>query len=331
MIPTAHTDERTGGGAPRDPTGRFAAGLGLHELLDAVAEIARSAATEAGVPPASVSKGAWDRARIATGREDVPTAEGVRKRLDRKWSDVLAVALGPPSERLRRLGVLAGRPVFSGDKDVTLRAIVWAAQQVRHSPRPAEYDLAIEEWNRRARRDPHRPMLPVSESILERMTWPEAIRRAGLGPLRAPGARRADPLAQLIDRCISETGVVPTKPWFRQWARLNDIRVGRQIFDQWRSSLAEALRLRRRRGEPIPGRTQQLPELPAAPSRRARRRTREDALRSLRVYTTRYLRAGEPPRSKHYQVSSAGDPDLVSTAVLARFGRFQDLCREAGL
>jgi hypothetical protein len=74
-----------------------------------------------------------------------------------------------------------------------------------------------------------------------------------------------------------------------------------------------------------------LPELVTPPSRRRRRSTREDALRSLQVYGSRYLRAGEPPRFKHYQVSSAGDPDLVSSAVLARFGRFQDLCREAGL
>jgi len=172
MTLSADTHKLTEAERARDPAGRFAAGLGLHALLDGVSDVARLAAEDAGVAPASVSKGAWDRARLAAGRDDLPTAEGVRKRLDRKWPDVLEVALGPPANRLRRLGVLAGRAVFTGDEDTILRAIRWAAQQVGRSPRPGEYDLAIEEWNRRTSHDQHRPTLPVSESILERMTCP---------------------------------------------------------------------------------------------------------------------------------------------------------------
>lgn len=121
--------------------------------------------------------------------------------------------------------------------------------------------------------DPARPLLPVSETILGRLRCTEAIRQAGLAPLGKSGARRAQPLPHLIDRCISETGVLPTKAWFRHWARLNDVRVGRQVADQWGHALKEALRLRRHRGDSIPGRDEQFPALPVAPTRSAERYT----------------------------------------------------------
>lgn len=329
-VPTTQTP--TPPAAPRDPSGRFQASLPLHELLDGVAEVARHAAETRGCPPEAVSKGAWNRARLACERTDLPTAEGARKRLDRTWPEFLKMALGAPAGRMYRRGVLAAHPVFRGDDRLIIPALRWAALQLGHSPRPGEYDLAAEAWNARAQTDPARPLLPVSESIIGRMGWAEAIRRAGLAPLGKAGARRAQPLPALIDRCISETGVVPTKPWFRQWARIHNIpvgRIGRE--NEWGPSLKEALRARTERGDQIPQQDTPLPILPPAPSRRRQRCTREDALRSLRAYGERYLRAGALPRCKHYQVCSAGDRDLVSSAILARFGRFQDLCREAGL
>jgi hypothetical protein len=300
-------------------------------LLDGVAEVARHAAEDSDCLPDAVSKGAWDRARLASERTDLPTAEGARKRLDRTWPEVLKMALGVPASRMHRRGVLAARAVFRGDDRLIIPALRWAALQLGHTPRPAEYDLEVEAWNARAQTERPRPLLPVSETILRRMPWADAIRRAGLAPLGESGVRRAQPLTDLIDRCISETGVLPTKAWFRQWARLNDVRVGRQVAVQWGHALQETLRLRRRRGDAIPDRDEPLPLLPAAPTRSAEHYTRDDALRSLRTYGNRYLRPGQGPRFKHYQVCSAGDPELVSSPILQRYGRFQDLCREAAL
>jgi hypothetical protein len=315
----------------RDPSGRFQASLPLHELLDGVAEVARLVAEQASCPAEKVSKAAWDRGRAAAGRRDLPTGEAVRKRFARSWLDVLRVALGAPAGRVHRFGVLSAHRQSVEDERLIIASVRWAALQVGHSPRPAEYGLVVEEWNRRAQKASGRPLLPVSETILARMSWAEAIRRAGLAPLGKSGARRAQPLVVLIDRCITKTGVVPTKPWFRQWARLHDIRVGRIGGDnEWGPSLAAALQARAARGDHIPDPGTPLPGLPAAPPRR-RRCTREDVLRSLRAYGARYLRAGDRPRQRHYQVCSAGDDDLLSSAVLGRFGRFQDLCREAGL
>jgi hypothetical protein len=315
----------------RDPTGRFEAWTPLHELLDGVAEVARVAAEQAGCPAERVSKAAWDRGRAAVGRLDLPTAEAVRKRFGRSWVDVLQVALGAPAGRVYRLGVLSAHPQSVDDDRLIIPSLRWAALQIGQSPRPAEYDIVVEPWNRSALKDPLRPLLPVSETILRRIAWAEAIRRAGLAPLGNSGARRAQALAVLIDRCITETGVVPTKQWFRQWARVHDIRVGRIGGDnEWGPSLEAGLRAWTARGGHISDTGTPLPVLPAAPSRR-RRCTREDAIRSLRAYGERYLQTGQPPRQKHYQVCSASDKDLISSAVLGRFGRFQDLCREAGL
>jgi hypothetical protein len=114
--------------APRDRSGRFEAWLPLHELLDAVAEVAEHAAETLGCLPEAVSKGAWDRARLACGRIDLPTAEGVRNRLDRTWSEVLKMALGAPAGRVYRRGVLAAHPVFRGDDRLIIPALRWAGR-----------------------------------------------------------------------------------------------------------------------------------------------------------------------------------------------------------
>jgi hypothetical protein len=136
----------------------------------------------------------------------------------------------------------------------------------------------------------------------------------------------------LIDQCMSSTGVVPTKEWFRRWARVHDVRVGRFGGEnEWGPTLEAALQARAMRGADIPDRGTPRPELPVPASRRRARYTRDDALRSLRVYGQRYLRAGQIPRRKHYQVCGAGDQDLITATVFSRFGTFQDLCREAGL
>jgi hypothetical protein len=314
----------------RDPSGRFQASTPLHELLDGVAEVARLAAEQAGCLPEQVSKGAWDRGRAAAGRGDLPTAEGVRKRVGRAWPDVLQVALNAPAGRVYRLGVLSAHRTSGDDERLTIPSVRWVALQIGHSPRPGEYDLTISDWNSRALTDPQRPMLPVSKTIRARMPWADAIHQAGLPPLGKSWTKRAQPLTELIDRCITDAGVVPTKNWFRQWARINDIRVGNAVTNQWRHNLEEALRVRRERGDPIPDKAP-LPVLPAAPSRRPCKYTRTDAIRSLRVYGRRYLPVGGAPRYGHYQVCSTGDPDLISTSNIAEFGLFQDLCREAGL
>jgi hypothetical protein len=66
-------------------------------------------------------------------------------------------------------------------------------------------------------------------------------------------------------------------------------------------------------------------------ARRPKRRTREEAIDSLRLYKTRYLGPGDEPRQKHYKQKAKVDGELLAGSTLQRLGRFQDLCREAGI
>jgi len=82
--------------------------------------------------------------------------------------------------------------------------------------------------------------------------------------------------------------------------------------------------------------TRKSPPLPddeeSADRRRGRRDywTRERCLEALRRYRDAYLR-GKPARQRHYRDCAKRDSKLPSCSTLQRHGKFQDLCREAGL
>ena len=105
--------------------------------------------------------------------------------------------------------------------------------------------------------------------------------------------------------------------------------------------LVAALRERRTaRGEETPFEAASRSELPPIPDsdpvgrdrrRRAKRRDRDEAIASLQLYKERHLGPSKEPRQKHYMAAARKDRDLLTAGVLSRHGRFQDLCREAGI
>ena len=86
--------------------GRFAARHTTHELLDGVAEVARVASAT----PETVSTREWDKGRIAAGRDDLPTASWICRRLGVVWPLVLKLAFPCQQARPRaRQSHAAGR------------------------------------------------------------------------------------------------------------------------------------------------------------------------------------------------------------------------------
>lgn len=128
-------------GTPTPVAGRFTARLETSVLLDAVAEVARSASPDA---PAGASKGRWDRERAALGRVELPRAESIRKRVGGTWPEALALALCPQAERARLAGqrkrgrrsIIDARTPFDPD------ALDWEAHEESSMGRVAGSDGA---------------------------------------------------------------------------------------------------------------------------------------------------------------------------------------------
>ncbi len=87
-------------------------------------------------------------------------------------------------------------------------------------------------------------------------------------------------------------------------------------------------------GRAVPARW--APELPEQVENKMRRRirrghwTKDACLEALGYYGKTYLK-GQAPRATHYRAWAKGDANLPSRSTLQKHGRFQDLCREAGL
>src|SRR5438874_12994549 len=100
----------------RDTHGRFAAPLTIHELLDAVTEVAAAASDH----PEAPSTRAWDQARVETGRDGLPSASTICRRLGLPWETVLKLAFTEPAERSRSLGLLRKPQEFRGNDETVL-------------------------------------------------------------------------------------------------------------------------------------------------------------------------------------------------------------------
>jgi hypothetical protein len=319
--------------------GRFVARHTTHELLDGIAEVARAASTK----PKTVSTRIWNEARLLAGREDLPTASAAYRRLGVPWPLVLELAFTAAAKRSRVLGTRVQQPDFRGDDETILSGLRLVAHRVQAPLDRITYDLErLKVDAERVRRGRAPLNLPHSQTVIKRLrSWADACRRAGIEPARAvpPPLHRARPAVELLDEFVSKHRLLPYRSWFEQWSRAMDIPLGRDA-RRW-EVLVEALRERRAaRGEETPFEAASRSSLPPIPDsqpvgrnrrRRAKRHGREEARASLRLYKKRHLRPGDEPRQKHYMAAARKDRELLSASVLERHGRFQDLCREAGL
>ena len=325
--------------AGRDTNGRFAAALTVHELLDAVLDVASAAAPD----PQAASTRSWDRARTAAGRPELPTASTICRRLGLPWPTVLALALTEPAERSRSLGLLRKPQEFRGDDETVLASLRLVARRLNAPLGRLAYDIErLKVDTERVRRGRPPLNLPHSETVERRLrSWVRACELAGVEPASpvAPPLHRAKPAVELLDEFISETGLLPYRNWFERWCRGQDIPLGRDA-RRWDELVRAVRKLRRARGEKTPTKPASSLSLPSIPAtdegrsrsrRRPKRRTHAEVLASLRRYKECHLESGQQPRQKHYLVAAKKDDQLLAISTLVRHGRFQDLCREAGI
>jgi hypothetical protein len=322
-----------------EESGRFVAAQTMHQLLDGVAEVA----TAASAKPRSISKSTWNASRATLNRLDLPTADAIRRRVGLPWSTVLLIAFTEPARRSRRLGTMRQRADFKGDDEMLFAGLRLVAHRVRKPLDRLTYDVEIAKVDAERVRRGRRPLnLPHSETVVKRLkSWVRACERAGIEPSQPtpPPHTRARPAVELLDEFISKTGLLPSGRWFEQWCRASDIPLGRDA-RQWNNLVAAVRAVRASRGDETPGKAATRSELPPIPTRsgigrsstrRPKRRTREEALDSLRLYAARHLAGGQEPRQKHYYACASKDRELLAGSTLVRLGRFQDLCREAGI
>jgi hypothetical protein len=319
--------------------GRFAARHTTHELLDGVAEVARVASAT----PETVSTREWDKGKIAAGRDDLPTASAICRRLGVVWPLVLKLAFAPAATRGRVLGNHTQRPDFKGDDETIYSGLRLVAHRAQVPLDRLTYDFErVSVDAERARRGRSPLHLPHSDTVVKRLkSWVGACERAGVEPAppTPPPHSRARPAIEMLDEFISERGLLPYRSWFESWCRAQDIPLGRDA-RRWDELVAAVRELRTARGEDTPHEPAPRSSLPPIPdhdrvaregARRPKRRTREEVLASLRLYKTRHLKAGQEPRQKHYYHSAKKDRELLAGSTLIKHGRFQDLCRESGI
>ena len=101
--------------------------------------------------------------------------------------------------------------------------------------------------------------------------------------------------------------------------------------------IAETRSIRAARGKLTPEHPRRTKHLPPLPDPRPRvrravfRHSRDAILDSLRRYGELHLPPGAMPRQKHYMAACRKDRRLIWPGHFTRFGRFHDLCLEAGI
>ena len=319
------------------------AALGFHDRLDAVAEIALAAAGGDTDRARTISKQRWDRQRTFLRRFDLPTAETIRQSLRASWTRVLDVAFAEAGDRagvLHRLQseTRASDPVPAPgvvlvDDARALRAV---AHRLGRSPSEIEYERVARELDdeRVRKHDPLPIRLPASNTIREHFeSWAAALRAAELPPPRQVSALAGDDPVAVLDEFLDAHDFLPVRAYFRHWAALRGYRLARRFHASSFAAIIEEVRVRRAaRGRPTPTATLRIKRSPALRPRVARTPYSDaDRLEALRHYAAIYLRPGQSPLAKHYQACSARDSKLMAFHVLTKSGRFQDLCRQAGI
>ncbi len=330
------------GAAPTRSRGRFIPSVGPGSLLDGVADVALTGTSgDAGLARA-MSKAAWDRARQAQGRVDLPSAEAIRQRCGLTWGRVVELAMVERSGRTRVLGQWDGSHFagwgVQGPAD-GLRALRAVALRISHAPTSFEYDETAKALEIEAGRRRGRPLLlPRSVYLIGVYgSWAGALQEAGLEPRPSPPVPQAVPsLADTLDQFIEEVGLLPNSWYFLEWCRRRDIPTTR-VRGGWATVVAETRNLRSLRGALTPARATRSRDPPPLPDplprvrRMAFRHSREAIVASLRRYGEAHLPKGSLPRQKHYMAACRKDPKLIWPSAMTGHGRFHDLCLEAGI
>ena len=322
--------------------GRFVARLGLSAVLDGLETVALSAVENDRDQALTISKAVWDRARLSQERFDLPTADAICKRVRLSWGRTLALALAEASRRTTLLGQWdSSHAAEWGDDgpELAVRALKAVTARIGRIPMAFEYDYEVRAIEMESqRRKAWKPLrLPLSTYLLSRYgKWNTALEASGI-ELRPAGQRRhpAPTLAESLDRCIEEVGVLPTSEYFLAWCVRKDI--PRPRLRGWADVVDEVRARRQSRGAATPDRVTPAKVSPSLPTSVVRRRraaflhSREEVLASLRRYGKLHLAAGDLPRQRHYLLACREDPELIWPATVGRLGRFHDLCREAGI
>lgn len=277
------------------------------------------------------------------GHEALPSAEAIRKRFGLPWDRVLHLATTKPSHRTRLLGQWDGTH-FAGwgedGPDAATRALRSVALRVGRPPTAFEYDEAAKaiEAKSAQRRSGKPLLLPRSRYMLSvHESWPAVLQEAGLEPSPSPPAPPPPPsMSQVLDRFIDEFGVLPSGNYLLEWSRRINIPTPR-IRQGWDEVVSEVRGLRSARGALTPDRPTRGKDLPPLPDpvprvrRMPFRHSRAAILDSLRRYGALHLAPGCMPRQKHYMAAGRQDRELIWPGHFTRFGRFHDLCVEAGI
>ena len=328
--------------APAPHPGRFVARLGLGAVLDGLAAVALTDSAGDPAKALTISKAAWDLARLSQERLNLPTADAISKRVRLSWSRTLVLAQAEPSRRTTLLGQWDNHHCAEWGEDgpdLAVRALKAVAARIGRIPKAFEYDdevRAIElESQRRKAWKPLR--LPRTTYLLSLYgNWQMALEASGLELPPAGQRRHPTPtLAESLDRCIDGVGVLPTSQYFLAWCARMDIPTSR--IRGWATVVDEVRGRRQSRGAATPGKassTKASPPLPAPVSRQRRAaflHSREAALASLQRYGKLHLPAGNLPSQRHYLRACREDPELIWPASISRRGKFHDLCHEAGI
>lgn len=321
---------------PRSTTS-FRRGLGTHEVLDGLADLIR---TQGGV---AVSVRAFNEARGALV-PPLPSAQAICARLGVPWPRVRELALLNAPERAQALGhQLAASHPNTPDDALLLRVLRAAAMSTGQPLAGDGYDRLRPQLERSLAQSACTLDLPHSATLVARFgSWDAVLTWAGLevptGGLPAP--KRARPAVELLDEFIDEYGLIPPSSWFPEWCRLNGIPRGRDA-RRWTQVVADTRAAREARGAETPDRLARLEELPPLPTPGAPQRlvpegphggySREQVLVSLRRYASEHLPASGRATWRHYRSCATGDAFMVPGGCLSPHGRFQDLCREAGV
>jgi len=221
--------------AARHADGRFITEQGHHAVLDQVAEVIAVAGS--GKDPRALGRRRYNAARQAMG-SPAPTAQGLVKRFGMPFARVIDMALEPAETRMV-LVAGDGSQLIATDMptELMLKAVRAAHLQLGTTPGAFEYDNWVERHLAKRRRSgllAHQ--LPRSVTIISRLgSWEIALRDSCiLAPEDAAPNWRVDrataPSAvETLDRCIEETGVLPTRAYFIEWCRRRDIPVGREL------------------------------------------------------------------------------------------------------
>lgn len=340
------TDNETTAPSPkRTANGRFTTDKALHEALDRVAETVRVAA-EGGAPD-RVRRRAFNEAARRLG-DGYLTAQAACKRTSLSYEALIAAAMADRSERARLLRT--GWEAFASPAvpRETLCCVLRAAR-VGADRAPSADDFDAWRLGRRASRAAkgYAPdFTPSASQIKARFgTWANALAAAGIvesgasAPRTTRRTQATIPPLDLLDRYVDELDAIPSKDAFEGWCRQKGFAVGRAT-RKWKQFTREWAARRRARGQAIPRARHSVAQMLRATSgdrspqsRSGRRRqtyTYDEIIAALRHYGQVHL-GGRKPTQQHYRRCANGDPALPAASTLGRFGRFGDLCQEAGI